>query len=97
MEKNRMNPENSTNQNKPIESDSEKIVRRHLENEEDEISDADIRNVRIVGEDDEPTTIAAEADKKNKEDLKDEDGAEDEDDALPDPNDKPVTPWDVIT
>lgn len=93
-----MNPGNSNNPNIPIESDSQKIVRRHLENEDDEITDADIRNVRIVGEDDVQTPVAAaEAEIKNKEGLKDEDGAEDEDDDLPDPNEKPVTPWDVIT
>lgn len=98
MDKNLIKPENRENESgKPIETDSEKIVRRHLEDEDDEISDADIRNVRIVGEEDEPTTVAANVAVENKEKLEDEEGAGDEDNELPNPNEKPVTPWDVIS
>ena len=86
-------PENRTNQNnKPIETDSSEIVRRHLEDENHEITEEDIRNVKIVGtEDDEPVTTGAEAEarfgtdgEKNREKDKS-------------PLAPPGTPWDVIS
>jgi hypothetical protein len=49
MESNRKNPENTLNENnKPIETDSAEIVRRHLEDENHEITDEDIRNVKVI-------------------------------------------------
>jgi len=96
MVNNGTNPENKKDENKPVETDSEKIVRRHLENEDDEITDEDIRSVRINIDSDEPVATGTEAaarftkDKLEKNDLKDEDID------APDPKDKPVTPWDVL-
>lgn len=95
MENKRISPENKTNENKPAETDSAEIVRRHLEDENHQITDEDIRNVRVGAKDDEPVTIGAEAEARFAEDDSKED-AEDEDLDAPDPKDKPVTPWDVI-
>jgi hypothetical protein len=87
----RNSPENKSNEsNKP--TDSSEIVRRHLEDENHEITDEDIRNVKVVGiEDDEPVTIGAEAetrfgtDKENKDEVDENAPA------------RPGTPWDVIS
>lgn len=95
MENKRISPENKTNENKPAETDSAEIVRRHLEDENHQITDEDIRNVRVGAKDDEPVTIGAEAEARFAEDDSKED-AEDEDLDAPDPKDKPVTPWDVV-
>ena len=95
MENKRISPENKTNENKPAETDSAEIVRRHLEDENHQITDEEIRNVRVGTKDDEPVTIGAEAEARFAEDDSKED-AEDEDLDAPDPKDKPVTPWDVI-
>ena len=95
MENKRISPENKTNENKPAETDSAEIVRRHLEDENHQITDEDIDNVQVGAKDDEPVTIGAEAEARFAEDDSKED-AEDEDLDAPDPKDKPVTPWDVI-
>ena len=95
MENNQENPESHKSKNKPAETDSAEIVRRHLEDENHQITDEDIRNVRVGAKDDEPVTIGAEAEARFAEDDSKED-AEDEDLDAPDPKDKPVTPWDVI-
>ena len=95
MENKRISPENKTNENKPAEADSAEIVRRHLEDENHQITDEDIRNVRVGAKDDEPVTIGAEAEARFAEDDSEED-AEDEDLDAPDPKDNPVTPWDVV-
>lgn len=97
MENNRMSPERRTIEEKPAETDTGKIVRRHLENEHDEITDEDIRNVRIAVSENEPITTGAEAKARFiNEDLKDEDSDENEVGGAPDPKDKPVTPWDML-
>ena len=80
--------------NKPLETDSSEIVRRHLEDKNHEITDDEIRNVRIAVEDSEPVTTGAEAKAKFVENDM-EDDKEEENDGL-DPNEKPATPWDVI-
>lgn len=80
--------------NKPLETDSAEIVRRHLEDKNHEITDDDIRNVRIAVEDDEPVTTGAEAQAKFVENDMEDD--KEEENEVPDPNDKPATPWDVI-
>lgn len=92
---NRNTPENRTNQNsQPVETDSAEIVRRHLEDKNHEITDEHIRNVKIVGTDDgEPVTTGAEAEAKF--DI-DENSKEPDDKNAPDPNDRPITPWDVV-
>lgn len=87
-------PENRTNQNnKPIETDSSEIVRRHLKDENHEITDEDIRNVKIVGvEDDEPITTGAEVEVRF---GTDEENNNENDENAPPP--RPGTPWDVIS
>ena len=104
---NRINPENKTNENKPVETDSAEIVRRHLEDENHEITEDDLRNVRIVTKDDEPVTTGAEAAAKFTADDSEEETADDSEEEVADdiedgdldapvPKDNPVTPWVVI-
>lgn len=95
MKNTRIPPENKINEgNKPPQTDSAEIVRRHLEDENHEITDEDIRNVKIVTKDDEPVTIGAEATARLVGDKSDEtnDGTDDAD-----PKVKPGTPWDVLS
>ena len=96
MEHNRNTPGNRNKEsNKPIETDSSEIVRRHLEDENHEITEEDIRNVKVVGTDDEePVTTGAEA--KAKFDIEEDERVKKDDEDAPKPNDNPVTPWDVI-
>jgi hypothetical protein len=79
------------NEDKPeerFESDTQKIVRRHLENEDDVITEEDIRNVRVgMMPPLEETMTKEEADRQF-----DELGETLED--KPE-NNKPITPWDV--
>ena len=93
---NRNTPESKNNQNiKPVETDSSEIVRRHLEDENHEITDEDIRNVKVVGiEDDEPVTTGAELEARF---GIDENSKEEDETNAPDPNDHPVTPWNVVS
>jgi hypothetical protein len=74
-------------------SDTQKIIHRHLADEDDLITEEDIRNVRVgmVPPADEQTTPAS-ADREFEE-LEKELNEETPDDA--DKSDKPVTPWDV--
>jgi len=46
MSKETLKPK-STNQTEEFETDAQKIVRRHLENENDVITDEDLRSVRV--------------------------------------------------
>ena len=95
MENNRFSPENKINEGKkPIQTDSAEIVKRHLQDKNDEITEEDIRNVKIVTSDDEPITVGAEAKARL---IGDEDGEIEEETDMPDPKAKPGTPWDVIT
>ena len=89
MENNHIIPENDTNDNKPVETDSEKIVRRHLENKDDQITDEDIRSVRVTGEEEEePVTTGAEAKARFVKDDSEEKTSEE--DTIP------PTPWEVV-
>ena len=94
MDNNRMSPENRTKENKPLETDSSEIVRRHLEDENHEITDEDIRNVKIIATDDEPTTTGAEAAARFEEESEEEN---DKGNKLPDADAAPGTPWDVLS
>ena len=89
---NRLRRENENVHNKPLETDSSEIVRRHLEDKNHEITEEEIRNVRIAVEDDEPITTDADAETRFV--ANDEEAKEEND--VPDPNDQPATPWDVI-
>lgn len=92
---NRIGPENNdAGKNKSVASDTTEVVRRHLEDKNHEITDEEIRNIRIVGEDNEPVTVGAEAEAKLVEGKVDSE--DDEKTILPDASDKPATPWDVI-
>ena len=79
--------ENNSRENQP-QSDSQKAVRRHLEDENHVISEDDIRNVR-VGVTPEKVDTGEELVKQVE-----EENAEKKDDEQP--NDKPITPWDVV-
>lgn len=90
-------------------SDTRKVIEEHLTNEDHEITDAHIRNVKVGEEDDEPTPLGAEIearfdDELNSETGKDEDagatGTTDIPDPIGTPNTKPGTkppnPWEVL-
>lgn len=84
-------PESRENnpENKP--TDTSEIVRRHLQDPNHQITDEDIRNVKVVGvEDGEPIITGAEA--KARFDVDEHGEKEDTTDA----NDRPATPWDVV-
>ena len=90
----RIGPENeNANPNNKPKNDASEVVRRHLEDKNHQITDEDIRNVRIATEDNEPVTTGAEAQERFMD--KDPEDKNEEND-LPDPNDKPGTPWDVV-
>ena len=92
---NRIGPENNdAGKTKPVESDTTEVVRRHLEDKNHEITDEEIRNIRIVGKDNEPVTVGAEAEARFVENKESSDP--NEEDNLPGENDAPVTPWDVV-
>jgi len=92
---NRIGPENNdAGKNKPVASDTTEVVRRHLEDKNHEITDEEIRNIRIVGEDNEPVTVGAEVEARFVENKENSDNGDE--DSLPAENDAPVTPWDVV-
>jgi hypothetical protein len=92
---NRNTHESRHNENNKPETDSSEIVRRHLEDENHEITDEDIRNVKVVGIDNnEPVTTGAELEARF---GIDENSKEGDETKAPDPNDRPVTPWDVVS
>ena len=97
MDENRLNPTpqdvNNTDQNgERFESDTQKVVRRHLENEDDIITDEDIRNVR-VGMTPPLDTPTEEAIKDREEKAADR-KTPSEDETLP--GEQKITPWDVV-
>jgi hypothetical protein len=53
-------PENKE-ANNHLTSDTSEIVRRHLEDRNHEITDEEIRNIRVVGEDDNHVIVGEEA------------------------------------
>lgn len=63
-------------------TDIQEIVKRHMQNKDDVITEEDIKYARI-GHSDETPTVGAEAEAKL------------ENDEEKDPNDQPLTPWDV--
>ena len=75
-----------------FESDTQKVIHRHLENKNDIITEEDIRNVRIgmSAPLDKPTKEAIEEREDKKADRK----AIDEDEPIP--GTQKATPWDVI-
>ncbi|MDQ6609778.1 MAG: hypothetical protein M3Y85_08160 [Bacteroidota bacterium] len=86
MSNDNLSPENNHPANtERFESDTQKIVRRHLENKNDTITEDDIRNVRIgmTPPPDELTENATEQLLDKNDDLKEQ-------------SDNPVTPWDTI-
>src|SRR5690349_1101939 len=110
-DQNKQEPENGQNpdqQEKPestenggrFESDTQKIVRRHLENQSDVITDEDIRNVRVgmtPPSFDEATEVRFESEKDKDQAETDYLGSE-EDDSNDDESTKgkKITPWDTL-
>ncbi|MFL5738697.1 MAG: hypothetical protein ACJ75B_00660 [Flavisolibacter sp.] len=88
----------SNENNERFESDTQKIIHRHLENKDDVITEEDIRNVR-VGQTppvfDSPTEARFE-DEEQKDEVEREfiDTGADEDEE--DENEHRITPWDTI-
>lgn len=88
-------PQEAENNQQPgerFESDTQKVVRRHLENEDDVITEEDIRNVRIG--------MSPPPDDPTEEGLQEREGKVadrkklDEDEIAP--GEEQITPWDVI-
>ena len=74
------------NNQKPRETNIDKIVHRHLQNKDDVITEEDIKYAKIdYSSAAETPTVGAEAEEK----LKDDENKE--------PNDTPLTTWDVTT
>jgi hypothetical protein len=93
----RLNPrpegsKNSQQGEEQFESDTQKIVRRHLENEDDVITEEDIRNVR-VGMSPPLDVPTEEAIRESEEKIADRKQI-DENEILP--GEEQITPWDVI-
>jgi hypothetical protein len=93
-----MNNDNENMNNERFESDTQRIVRRHLENENDVITDEDIASVRIG-------MIPPEFDAATEARFEDEELEEAEDEVLgtteeegTDKNldDEQITPWDTV-
>ena len=98
MENNRISPESRANEgSKPVQTDAAEIVRRHLEDENHEITEDEMRNVKIATTDDEPVTVGAEATARLLDGDSESEDEIDVDEAGPDPKDKPGTPWDVLS
>jgi hypothetical protein len=85
-------PKNQEQAEERFESDTQKIVRRHLENEDDVITEEDIRSVRVgmTPPLDEPTEEAIREREEKVADRK----QIDENETLP--GEEQITPWDVI-
>jgi hypothetical protein len=91
-------PQNDNNEEQneeSFESDTQKVIHRHLENEDDVITDEDIRNVRIgmTPPLDAPTE---EAVREREEDEKIADKKTINEDEIV-PGEQGITSWDVIT
>jgi hypothetical protein len=90
-------PEEENQNLESFESDTQKIIHRHLENEDDVITEEDIRNVRIGVFPPETLTTGNETEEEIEEELENisSDRIEEdyEDEA---PSDNPITPWDMI-
>jgi hypothetical protein len=95
MTENHINPQpqennNADENNERFESDTQKVVRRHLENEDDVITDEDIRNVRVgmTPPLDEPTKAAVRESEERAADRKASNETA--------PGEQKITPWDVV-
>lgn len=109
-DQNKQQPENNQNQSpkeKPessenggrFESDTQKIVRRHLENESDVITDEDIRNVRVGMSPpsfDEATEVRFESEKDKDQAETDYLGPQDDSEDDESTKGKKITPWDTL-
>ncbi|MGE5521906.1 MAG: hypothetical protein ACM3VS_18430 [Candidatus Dadabacteria bacterium] len=82
--------DNNTPQNGQFESDTQKIVHRHLSDKEDIISEEDIRNVRVGMVPPDAISTDEEKEEKTEEII-----SNTEDNNEKDPNDEPLTPWDI--
>lgn len=84
-----------TEKEERFETDAQRIVRRHLENEDDVITDEDLRSVRNG------QVIPDETNEEGEENLEEliEDAQKkhpDKSDADIKPTDDPITPWDTV-
>ncbi len=80
-----------TEDNKPprFESDTQKVVRQHMEDEDHEISEEDMKNVRIG-----VTIPMDETTREGVEELQEK--IDENNQQHKTGGDKPVTPWDVV-
>lgn len=97
MPQNYSNPQPQENNNaeqneERFESDTQKLVRRHLENEDHVITEEEIRNVR-VGMSPPPDAPTEEAIREREEKVADRKTPDENETA---PGEQQATPWDVI-
>lgn len=94
MDIQRQNGSDTSRNGEQFISDTQKIVRRHLENQHDVITEDDIRNVR-VGMTPPMDEATLEAIREREEDEKIADKkTTDEDETIP--GNEKITPWDII-
>lgn len=90
-------PEEENQNQEPFESDTQKIIHRHLENEDDVITEEDIRNVRVGVFPPDALTTDNESEEEIEEELDNvaanRTGENNEDE---EPSDNPITPWDMV-
>lgn len=78
-----------------FESDTQKIIHRHLENENDVISEEDIRNVRIGMVPPDAISTNEEAEERMNEEIEEVNNSNtDNNDTKP--NDEPITSYDIM-
>lgn len=82
--------------NKPIETDSEKIVHRHLRDKDDVITDEDIRSIRVGIPNEPEITNVATGTPVSDESANDTTASNSADASAEPPSEEPLTPWDVI-
>ena len=77
-----------------FESDTQKVVRRHLENKDDVITDEDLRNIRVGLT---PPVVVGETQEEKLEDtIKEVERESSNTDKDTDRKDNPITPWDLV-
>lgn len=86
-----MQPQDPNSRNKPFESDTQKIIHRHLSDPNDEITEQDIASVRIGMTPPESEIVTEETARETAEKLNDENA-----DDVPAEDDRKTSPWDIM-
>lgn len=92
MAEKKKTPQPNGQQSEHFESDTDRIIHRHLENKDDVISEEDIRNVRIGVT---PSHDEVKDERKNFEEEV-ENAQKTENGKAEDQTGNPITPWDTL-